>query len=1005
MIQKIAPYSVSVNNTKYNNKKTNPIVNTQAQEINDTAKAPVNGEFLNNYYVSFSGKKTTKSEEIYDKALEIDENLSYYGEKLLDDAKLIAKKNNHAQITQVHVLKAGLESIKKYIDDLDSGEVNYNDESSFSSYEVLEDEIGDDIFKEKNKRDKIKPVIEKEIEILDKKLSEMRVINTSAKSKDIPLSKDFLNDIYSLYNQANEKDDMGGDGLVHDYTIFEAAMFPNNDKVKKEITIPFRNDLKDEIQLDKKPLSQRTHLSFYDAKALNIWKNLAIGTNMMILHDKDIQPSHLINSFLHVFENSKDGFGKLNKKNTEIINFNDNGALDINYLSQKMYKLGKNKDKNYIMVMSAMDRGLNALAIDEINVPEFIKAPKNIKFLMVADKDKYYNQSTKGTVSLFFSDFGEVSMPLMNMAQAKKMFNEQPKLLEKIKKPFTKQAIDKAVEISNQLKGTYPEKAQKVMELIAAYYVDKDKITLKDVQNYVKEAKEIFKPVENDAAIKVVFDTGVKLKDMVGVPATKKEAASIVSRIKDKSIGTKGFIIYSQDGTVGAGRKYTAQAIAGEAKIPYIEINAVDFGTKDVDLFDDVNLSPEASMKKLFGMVKAQAETNPYKSTILFVENFDYFSYGEAVSQYHEKAMSQLIREMNKAQEQGLNIIVMGSMFDAGNIGEATSKSFKFIDKIEVETPGYNEKARSEVIDYYINKKGIKLAGSNQDQQNIKEHIKLITEYASYIEILTILDKAQTIAKERNHKLIEKSDFTEAFLQLLYGRPSITNMPQYEKEMVTSHECGHALNTTIMFDLAEKKGQPWHRGEKLNFITLDPRGFYGGCVFSSDIENSECSFEKMFSNIVLCFGGNSCEHKFYNQDGSWGITTDMKMATDAATKMVTIMGQGKHFGKKSIKGVKFISEEDQAKINKDIDVILKNGQLVSDLITDVYADFNREFTKKYASRVGTGDCIIHKDEFWQMFNEWKAKQPQEKQDLFKKLDSSILEIIDYTKKGIVCHKN
>ena len=584
------------------------------------------------------------------------------------------------------------------------------------------------------------------------------------------------------------------------------------------------------------------------------------------------------------------------------------------------------------------------------------------------------------------------------------MFKEQPKLLDKIKKPFTKQAIDKSIELANQLNGTYPEKALKVMDLISAYYVDKDKITFNDVQNYAKEAKEIFKPVENDAAIKVIFDTGIKLKDMVGTPSTKKEAASIASRIKDNSIGTKGFIIYAQDGSVGAGRKYTAQAIAGEAKIPYIEINAVDFGTKEVDLFDGGNLSPEASMKKLFGMVKAQAETNPHKAAILFVENFDYFSYGEAVSQYHEKAMSQLIREMNKAQEQGLNIVIMGSMFDSNNIGEAASKSFKFIDKIEVETPGYNQKARTEVIDYYIKKKGIKLAGDEQAQQKIKEHINLLTDYASYIEILTVLDKAQTIAKERNHKLLEKSDFTEAFLQLSFGRPSIANIHQHEKEMVTSHECGHALNATITFNLAENKGQPWHKGGKLNFITLDPRGFYGGCVFTSDLENTECSFEKMFADIVLCFGGNSCENKFYNQDGSWGITTDMKMATNAATKMVTVMGQGKHFGKKSLKGAQFLSDDDKAKINKDIDVILKNAQLVSDLITDVYADFNKEFTKKYSSRVGTGDCIVHKDEFWKMFNEWKAKQPQEKQDLFQELDSSILQIIDYTKKGIVCHK-
>ena len=762
--------------------------------------------------------------------------------------------------------------------------------------------------------------------------------------------------------------------------------------------------MKDEIQLDKKPVSERIHLSFYDDKAANIWKNLAVGTNMAILHDKDTSPSYLVNSFLYVFDKSKNGFGNLTKDNTVIVNFNDNGELDNNYINKKIHQFGKDKNKNYIMIMSVMDSDMDSLAVNATNIEQFKNAPQNVKFVMVADKDKYYKESTSDEIQKFFRDFGEISMPLMNMSQAKKMFREQPDLTKNIKKPFSAPAVDKCIEASNQLEGNFPEKAQRVMELVAAYYVDKDKISASDVQNYVKEAKEIFKPVENDSSIKVIFDTGIKLKDMVGTPATKKEAQSIVDRIKDKSIGTKGFIIYSQDGSVGAGRKYTAQAIAGEAKIPYIEINAVDFGTKDVDLFGGGILSPEASMKKLFGMVKAQAETNPSKSAVLFVENFDYFSFGEYVSEYHEKAMSQLIREMNKAQEQGLNIVVVGSMGDPAHIGEATSKSFKFIDQIEVESPEGNKDARSEIINYYISKKGIKLSGSEKEQNEIKEHINLLTEHLSYIEILTLLDKAKNVAKERKHKTIDKSDFTEAYLQLTTGRPSGAQEPQYRKEIVTSHECGHATNGIIMEELARKEGRLDHIGDSINFITLDPRGWFGGAVYFSDEINPEYSFEKIFSGLVTDFGGTSCEKHFYGQDGSWGITADMEAATNYATMATTLMGQGKHFGKKSINGMWVISENDKNNINKDIDVMLTNAQLVSDAITEVYEDFNKEFVKKYSSKVGTGECIVHRDEFLKMLNGWRAKQPPEKQKEFELLDRTILEVIAATKRGVKCKK-
>lgn len=1017
MIKKIGMNLNFRNNSINKNNTSVQDTNTERQQnSNPIDKTIPNADMLKSYYVSFAGKRknssiknsfderkinsTNNGQEKYDI---IESNLSYHGEKLLNDSKQVAKKYGHSEITQLHVLRAGLENIKIFLDKLNTGEISYDDESSFSTYEILEQDLGRNVIKDKEKRDIILPIIAEEIQVLDKKLAEQPKATSQQFKKEPDFAKDFLNDIYSLYCQDNDED-MGGDGLVHDAIIFGAALFPNNDQIKKEIAVPFRTTLKDEIQIDKRPLSERIHLSFYDNKAENIWKNLAVGTNMAILHDKDTTPSYLINSFLKVFDKNEKGFGNLNKNNTEIVNFNDNGELDNNYIKRKLREYGKNKDKNYIMLMSVMDKDLDDLAIDENNVSIFENAPKNVKFVMVADKDSYYKNATKGEVSGFFGDFGEISQPLMNMTQAQKMFKEQPKLTEKIKKPFSSQAIEKCVEAANQLQGNYPEKAQKVMELVASYYIDKEKISAPDVMNYIKEAKEIFKPVENDSAIKVVFDTGIKLKDMVGAPSTKKEAKSIIGRIKDKTIGTKGFIIYSQDGSVGAGRKYTAQAIAGESKAPYIEINAVDFGTKDVDLFGGGNLSPEASMKKLFGMVKAQAETNPYKSAVLFIENFDYFSYGEFVSEYHEKAMSQLIREMNKAQEQGLNIVVIGSMINSQNIGEATSKSFKFIDKIEVESPGYNQNARGEIIDYYIKKKGIKLAGDDAQKSAIKEHINLLTEYSSYIEILTLLDKAKNVAKERKHNTVEKGDFTEALLQLQCGRPSGAQEPDYRKDLVTSHECGHALNAVIMEQLAQKFGRPSHRSSLLNFITLDPRGDFGGAVFTSDSINPERSFENMFGHVVCDFGGNSCEHKFYNQDGSWGITCDMEMATNTATIAAGLMGQGSHFGKKSLNGMWLVSEEDKNKLNKDIDVILKNAQVVSDAITEVYADFNRLFTQKYSKNVGTGDCIIHRKEFLDLFEDWKSKQPESKQKDFDELDKAILKVIEATKRGVVCYK-
>lgn len=928
----------------------------------------------------------------------IENNLSYPGEELLNAAIKIAKTHNHAEVNQYHVALAGLKKLDQYIDDLNSGKRMYGEAYSFTIPSVFEEEITEDIFKKQEKRNAIQPIVKKGIADLDIILNEIpasKVIN-----KKPSLAKDYINDVYSIYSQNNDGELNAGDALVHDDTLLDAALFPWNEDVKNKFSLSFVNALKDKIYIDNIPLEKRIHISFYDDKAVNIWKNLSVGTNIAILYEKNSNPYFLVNSFVDVFDKSDKGFGNLNKKNTEIVNMNNMGDIDNNYMHAKLYQLGKNETKNYVIIMDIMDKDDESIDIGEHNLEIFKNAPKNVKFVMLTDKDKYYSQHMDSDLRRYFADFGEVSMPVMNMLQAKKAFKEKSNLMSKIKKDFSTPAIDKCVEVSNQLAGNYPEKAQKVMELITAYYVDKEKISLNDVVDYVKEAKEVFKSAENNASVKILFDTEVKLKDLVGCPSTKKEAQSIVNRIKDKSIGTKGFIIYSQDGSVGAGRKYTAQAIAGEAKIPYLEINAVDFGTKDVNLFDEGNLSPEGSMRKLFSMAKAQAETNSAKSAVLFIENFEYFSVGEQVSEYHEKAMSQLIREMNKAQEQGFNIVVIGSTSNPKYIGESTSKSFKFIDLIEVESPGYNRDARCEIIDYYVKKKNIKIAGKDgAAQKEILNGLADTTKWFSFIEILTLLDKAKSVAKERNHKEIDKADFTEAYLQLTTGRPAVKTIPEHEKRIVTSHECGHALNLTIMHHLAKKQNIPWHLGEKVDFITLDPRGTFGGCVSTKDGENNEWSFEKIFSDLVCDFGGNSCEKRFYNIDGSWGITTDMQMATNMATQATALMGQGKHWGKKSLSGTWVLSEKDKDTLNQDIDVMLKNAQNVSDLITEAYEDFIKDFTERYWQKVGTGECIIPGEFFEKELSDWINKQPKTKLDELTLLDSMILDTIKACKNG------
>ena len=197
-----------------------------------------------------------------------------------------------------------------------------------------------------------------------------------------------------------------------------------------------------------------------------------------------------------------------------------------------------------------------------------------------------------------------------------------------------------------------------------------------------------------------------------------------------------------------------------------------------------------------------------------------------------------------------------------------------------------------------------------------------------------------------------------------------------------------------------KSLKPWFESDHVGFITLDPRSYYLAAVYPTKTnESHEFTFEKIFSDIVCDFGGYSSEKHFYGIDGSWGITGDMQNATMRATEATGVMGIGHYFGKKSLDGVAFIDGKDKKNMNKDIEVFLKNAQLISNMIVEEYEDFIKQFTQKYSSKVGTGECIITGDTFRKELEEWRNSLPEDKKEDLKNLNEVIIDVMKKTQNG------
>ena len=404
-------------------------------------------------------------------------------------------------------------------------------------------------------------------------------------------------------------------------------------------------------------------------------------------------------------------------------------------------------------------------------------------------------------------------------------------------------------------------------------------------------------------------------------------------------------------------------------------------------------------MSRIFAEAKNAARQNQYKTAIIYVNNFEEFAFSNPYLPGYKQAMSQLANEMQDAEHEDVSILVIASSDE-----EYAKYIPKFVrgfnQSLSVDSPAFNKRGRKEILEHRINEVGLPLSYKTlKDKEHLIERLVKLTEYMSFVEIKFLVDKTNQIMYERNKQKASIGEFIEAYLQLVTGRTSRPETPEYNKQLTTSHECGHATNLEVMNDILKRKGQPWHQFRNVNFITLDPRGDFLGAVFEDSSDNTTFPFEALFTALVCSYGGYSSEKFFFNINGSAGISQDLAQATAAAKRGVEYFGFGHNTGQVS-NFAKIQSAVYNETVFKDMDIILTNAKMASDLITETYQKFNEWFTQKYSKLIGTDDCMVDGDDFRRLLSNWKKSLSADKKEEIRIMEDMILEIIDSAKKGL-----
>lgn len=934
-------------------------------------------------YISFKSKKE-------------DINFTQDATALLELAKNVAKERGHSEITPYHILEASVIETYENFDKLTEESFKNPEIETLSSLNELANNFSkDDML---SSFEKLQLFIAEVENLQSKTEAALDKIPEDNKESKIELSQE-------MKDQINKSTD-GNIDEVNAYIVLGAAF---NALAAKVVTYP-TEFLKTFISMshfkDNEEL-QDNYKKYYDSRAMDVWNKLALGSSLFVTYADEKESERTASSIVKTLKYAKKG--GFSEKNTLIYNMSDDIQMN-DFINEVNTVSAATPNKKKIFIAN-IDNLLLSTRKTEDDVQVYYpqnffnlisKNDDDIKFIFFQEHDANFSAMQNPVIKRGFSNFLTYSIPPIRAYEAQEIFTKNKSLRDSIKTPFTKDARDKAILYADKLDGIFPDKALALMNRVAGYYGEtRRKINSQDVDDFAELAKELFNNNKENAEI--IYNTGRNLSSLYGKDTTKKDVEAIVRQIKTGKIGTRGYIMYSKDPEAGSGRRYTAQAIAGEAKVPYMEIASSDFATSAADDETGDRTSPKVEMNKIFTEIKKAAEQNEYKTAILFVNNFEDFAFSGPYLAGYKQAMAQMEKEMSKAEAEKLNIIVIGSTDEYYT--EAIPTVVRgFSQNIAIDTPAFNKKSRKEIIQNRLKEADLKLEYRTIEQKDflIDKLVKL-TEYMSFVEIKTMIEKAEQIMQERGKSKASIGEFIEAYLQLMTGRTSRPEMPEYNKIALTSHECGHATNLEVMNEILKEKGKPWHHSKDVNFITLDPRGNFLGAVFEGRGENAEYPFEAMFTGLVCAYGGYSCEKMFFDMDGSCGISQDLAQATSSAKRGVELFGFGHNTGKISnAAGIK--SGEYAENVFKDMNVILTNAQMASDLITETYKCFNQWFTEKYSKLIGTDDCMIDGDDFRAILSRWKNTQTKEVKEEIAILGDMIMDIIKASKEGKIYGK-
>jgi cell division protease FtsH len=408
---------------------------------------------------------------------------------------------------------------------------------------------------------------------------------------------------------------------------------------------------------------------------------------------------------------------------------------------------------------------------------------------------------------------------------------------------------------------------------------------------------------------KITFD------DVAGVDEAKDALQEVIEFLKApkkfERLGgriPKGVLLMGPPGT---GKTMLAQAVAGEADVPFYSISGSDF----VEMFVGVGAS---RVRDLFETGKKNAPC------IIFIDELDAVGRhrGAGIGGGHderEQTLNQLLVEM-QGFDASEGVILIAATNRPDVLDPALLRPGRFDRQVVVDLPDVRGR---EAILSVKTKEPYKLA----EDVNL-EILARATPGFSGADLENMANEAALLAARRNNENIDMLCFDEAKDRVLMGPERRSLVISDEERRVTAyHEAGHALMLHFV-----PESDPNYK------CTIVPRGRALGVTAKLPLEERHnMSKKRLLAHIIFALGGRVAEEIIFGEQTT-GAQNDFEQATSLARRMVTQWGMS-HMGP-----LTFGKRDEQVFLGKELAVhqdysektAIEIDQAVHDIVMECY---------------------------------------------------------------------